>query len=365
MYNLVQELSRQGAFVTTISPMNAWRGLRLGGMGYGRELSRVIRPRYVSWSNKTVYPGISSGRMSAFAFKGAVQRGAREIERPDVVYSHFLFPAGYAALKIAEEYRVPAVVALGESSMERHERTHGVSSVREHINRFDHVITVSSLLRDYCVERMDVDPTKVSIIPNAVDTTLFQAQDRQLIRGRLGLPSNAFTITYLGHFNDRKGYARVLSAMERLPDIKGIFIGDGPKYPKGEQVLFAGPLKHSAVPEWLAAGDIFVLPTLAEGYCNAVNEALAMGLPLVVSDIPELREQADESVAIFVNPNDVDHIADAIAKLYSDVERHSLMAKAALRLGQSRSLSTRANKILNLLHELVKSNSDDLRVAMH
>lgn len=354
VYNLAQEFCNLGATVATIAPESLWSKQTQKAAPYGSEQSEVLRPRYVSFSNKTIAPGFSTGRLSVGAFTRSVEKAARGRSRPDIIYSHFLYPAGKAGLKLAQTFGVPCVVALGESSMHRQEQTHGARAVREDLHRFSHIITVSQGLRDYCVERMNIDPVNITVVPNAVDTDLFYPRDRIAVRKQLGLPQEAFIVTYLGHFNERKGYARVMDALRDQSRVSAIFIGDGPDYPVGKQVLFAGPLKHSEVPCWLAAGDIFVLPTLAEGYCNAVNEALAIGLPVVVSDIPALREQVDERMAMFVNPRDVGQIAEAIDDLHMDAKRRATMAVEAERVGQTRTLSTRAKSILTLLHNVIR-----------
>lgn len=354
VYNLVQEMCRQGVSVTTVSPEKLC--IRGGAVAdsYGPELATVYRPRYVSFSNKTVSPGISTGWISVAAFTRAVARVVRGLKHPDIVYGHFLYPSGFAVSRVAEVLDVPAVVALGESSMERYERVFGVRAVRAELRRFEHVIAVSGVLRRYCVERMGMDASKITVIPNAVDTDLFQPpSDRQMVRRKLGLPADAFILTFLGHFNERKGINRVMAALEQHPEVRAIFIGDGTERPAGEQVLFAGPLKHHEVPEWLAAGDIFVLPTLAEGDPNAVKEALAIGLPVIVSDIPALREQFDNRFAMFVNPHDIEGLSRAIAQLKSDPILRADMAREAANFGRENSLSQRVEKILRLLDDVI------------
>lgn len=353
VYSLIQEMCRQGAAVTTVSPEKPWTRGRMPVDSYGPELSSVHRPRYISFSNKTLYPGISTGRISLATFTGAVIRAVRDMQRADIVYGHFLYPSGFAALRVAQHFGIPSVVALGESSMERHERMFGVRAIQDELCKFDHIITVSNVLRDYCVRRMGVESSKVTVVPNAVNTQLFHPRERDFARKKLGLPVDAFIVTYVGHFDERKGFARVMAALKRHPDVRAIFIGNGPEFPTGEQVLFAGPVKHHRVPEWLAAGDIFVLPTLAEGDPNAVKEALATGLPVIVSDIPALREQYHEGFAIFVDPNDIGQIAAAIGQLKSNSKLRDQMAVEAAKFGRANSLSKRAEKILRLLGECV------------
>jgi glycosyltransferase involved in cell wall biosynthesis len=85
-------------------------------------------------------------------------------------------------------------------------------------------------------------------------------------------------------------------------------------------VRFLGHRKD--VPEVLAAGDVFVFPSLYEGFGGALLEAMALGLPIVASDIPAVREVVDDGAnAILVPPGDAPALASAIDGLLDDTGR--------------------------------------------
>lgn len=353
VYNLVQEFCRRGAEVRTIVPEGFWSVKGSRQESYGPELSEVRRPKYLPVPHRTLRPGITTANLGLYSFHRATQTAVSDLPySPDVVYAHFLYPGGAVALSLAKRFNCPSVVALGESRIERWEATYGFKAVQRNLHRFSKIIAVSEVIRDYCVHRMGVNPAKVAVIPNAVDTQVFYPRERLQCRKKLDIPLEDFVIVFVGHFDERKGFARLLTAIESYPNVKAVFIGDGPKYPTGKQVLFAGPVKHSEVPEWLGAAELFVLPTLAEGACNALNEALAVGLPVVVSDIPALREQVDERAAVFVDPRNTDEIGQVIHELSKNTERRAEMSARALDISADRTLSGRATRILRLLDEV-------------
>src|SRR5690606_17096084 len=126
---------------------------------------------------------------------------------------------------------------------------------------------------------------------------------------------------------------RLLQAIEKLPkhkNVYGVFIGAGVQEPVGDRVLFKGRLQQEEVAKMLCAADVFALPTLNEGSCNAVAEAMACGLPVISSAIEAVEEQVSDKNAILVDPNNVDAIAQAIETLCDDRERLGQMSQASI-----------------------------------
>jgi teichuronic acid biosynthesis glycosyltransferase TuaC len=322
-----------------------------------REKNRptVAHPIYISYSSVRV-GRISTQTWTTRSFDRAVQRSARKLAiSPHVVYSHFLFPAGWSGLRLARRIRCPAVVALGESGFEFAEKMQGRAHVVETLRGFDGILSVSQENAEIVIARYGVDPSRIEIVPNAVDTELFQPHHRTAMRQKLGLPEDAIILSFAGHFIERKGALRVVEAMNRVEGLYGIFLGEGPQQPAGPRVLHAGRVAHSDVPDWLSASDIFVLPTLAEGSPNAVIEAMACGLPIVSSDIASVRETVDKSAAILVDPMDVDAIAAALEELMRDESLRLRLGERALECGRQMNLATRARRIRDWLEVLVRS----------
>lgn len=352
--NLVQEMINQGIKAQVVSPRKLVPSY-LKGRLLGRDWSHdgVYRPLYISLSNKQIGK-FNTAAIGAKSFTRAVIRQLERMPRPDLIYSHFLFPSGLAAGIVGNRFGIPAVVTLGESSILSSEKRHGLKSTQAALQRLDKIIVVSSELRDYCIERGAVHPEKITVIPNAVNEKNFRPRDRSEARARLGLAQDEFIVSFTGHFINRKGPLRLLAALKRFPRVKAVFLGSGPEQPVGEQVLLSERVPHDQLPDWLAASDIFVLPTLAEGSCNAINEALAMGLPVISSDIPSIREQTDAASRTLVDPMNVDAIADAIEELINNPAKREAMAMAALQQSKGKTLSARARKTIDVFKSLVE-----------
>lgn len=319
VYHLVQHLSAQEANVEVISPDSWWkpRHRLITGPGhylYGNEEATILRPKYFDFPNRIRIGGYALGRFNVVTYSHAVERILPHLQRkPDVVYAHFLYRSGPGALMAARHFGIPAVVALGESSLAKHEHIYTKRHMRRTIDEFSGIISVSRVNQRYCLDELGVPENRILVLPNAVDRDIYYPRDKLLMREKYDLPRDARIIAFTGHFIERKGPLRVLAALERLPDdVYGVFLGSGPQKPQGDKVLFADSVPPHRVPELLSASDVFVLPTLNEGSCNAIAEAMACGLPVVSSDIEAVREQVDEDSGILVDPNSIDDIVAGV-----------------------------------------------------
>jgi glycosyltransferase involved in cell wall biosynthesis len=229
----------------------------------------------------------------------------------DFAYAHFL-PAGRAALEVCEPRGVPVFLSLGESDPWDYDEHYHKDEWIVGLERFAGIFTASKRNRQFLLERNPRLRDRIDYIPNGVDTSRFKPVSMRECRDRLGFPQDLKIALFCGHFDHRKGPLRVLEAV-RMLGVHGIFLGgNGPDHPEGSEVLFAGPVQNSDLPLWLGAADVFVLPSLSEGMSNAMLEALACGLPLVVADLDFNRDFLDDASAQFIDPLDVEAIASAI-----------------------------------------------------
>lgn len=362
VYRLIQTLIELGCEVVVIAPQN-WRAKRKsfyevpGNKEYGLEGAKVYRPKYFDFPNRVKLGGFSAGRLNALFYKLAVKRVLSKIDfTPDIVYSHFLYRGGPAALYAAQYFEVPAVVALGESSMEKHEPIFTRNKMANVANKFDAIISVSEKNKNYCINKLGVAENKITVVPNAVDTDIFYRRNKQEMRNKYGLPQDKFIVAFTGHYIERKGPLRLLAAIDKIApekNVGGLFIGSGEQEPFGEHVLFKGRLIHTQVPEMLSAADVFVLPTLNEGSCNAIAEAMACGLPIISSDIEAIREQVTQDNAVLVNPLNVTEIQQAIEKLADDAALRESMSHVSLLISSENTALERAKTIKLTLEHLL------------
>ncbi|MDX1250971.1 MAG: glycosyltransferase family 4 protein [Gammaproteobacteria bacterium] len=186
--------------------------------------------------------------------------------------------------------------------------------------------------------RRSVKENRLAVIENGIDTGLFKPSinHRHEVRERLGIPENAKVIVSACRLHVQKGVDLSLRGFARLsqtnPETYFIIIGDGPEMPAlkklaaelkiTSKVRFAGSLSREAVAAYLAAGNVFLFTTLrVEGFPLNVLEALAVGLPCVVSDHLDSVLEVSPFVTP-VNPRSPEAIAECLraALNHSSVE---------------------------------------------
>ena len=205
----------------------------------------------------------------------------------------------------------------------------------------DAVICVSHTSKENTVLRSCVPPSRVFVVPNAVDTAQFcpipetRPERRNLTRRSPECArGGALTVVVLSRLAYRKG-AGLLAlllpvACERFPDLHFLVGGDGPARGMLEErvedlgledrVKFAGFVPHHRAAEFLSEGDIFLNTSLTEAFCMAVVEAAAVGLPVVSTAVGGVPEVLPASMIVLARPEAaslVDGLAEARRRVRS------------------------------------------------
>jgi len=205
-----------------------------------------------------------------------------------------------------------------------------------------HYFANSEAVKDYYVRNIGASPGKFTVIPNGIDLLVFDRADGDRVVRELQLPRERFVISCVANFAKNKGHALLIEAFDRLsqahPEAWLVLVGTGEglgnlqrqtrSYASQHKILFLGRRKD--VPDILAASDSFVFPTLFEGMPNAVLEAMAAGLPIVTTDIPENRVLITDRVnGLLVEPAKAEAIQEALEDVFRDARLRSRIGKAA------------------------------------
>ena len=263
------------------------------------------------------------------------------------IYSHFFTAAQYGDV-MSNYLNIPHFIGIGENY------NYLLSLNKIYSKSYVENILVNSK-KIFCVSQANVNylndiynlRRKTFFLPNGINFDVFNPENKFTDEFLFKLKSeNDFVISFIGHFNERKGVYRLLEAVENIPNCKLVIIGKG-KPINNKNIFFQGTLEPNLVAKWLNTSDVFVLPTQAEGWCNAINEAMACGLPIISSDIPSVKEQLMDTKYIKVNPNSIDQIREAIYTLKNNKKLRQEMGLSSKKRALKFDITNRAKIFLN------------------
>lgn len=245
---------------------------------------------------------------------------------------------------------IPSFVAYGECDYESQIRVLYRDLKQKDVDGLRGVVSVSTKNTDELNATGLFKDIPITTCVNAVDLTSFKKKDKKECRKRFGLPEDKFIVGFVGYFIKRKGPERVIEACERIDGAYVALAGRGENKPQGERVLFAEALPHEDICDFLNAVDVFVLPTLSEGCCNSVLEAMASGTPVISSDLPFNWDVLNKTNSILVDPMNIDDIEKAIRVLKNNKEKRDYLSENCLSTAKELSIDRRAERIIEFIN---------------
>jgi glycosyltransferase involved in cell wall biosynthesis len=260
------------------------------------------------------------GPMYAASIAPALRRYRGKV---DVVLGSWAYPDGFAAVIAARLLGVPCVVKLHGSDINLIAKLPGPRRLLAWaLPQAARIVAVSRALADE-VTALGVARDRVAVVMNGVDAELFHPRDRAAARRELGLPPGPLAL-YVGNLKPEKGVLDLARAWAHVvahsPDAQLAIVGGGPLRTELEAALppnarTYGPQPLAAIPTWLAACDVLVLPSHVEGTPNVVLEAFASGRRVVASavgGVPDLI--TDPVLGTLVPARDPDAFASALGE---------------------------------------------------
>jgi glycosyltransferase involved in cell wall biosynthesis len=306
----------------------------------------------------------------------AVRRAVRET-RPDVVHVHWIIPQGLMALATAR--RVPWLVTTLGGDL--YALTSGPARwLKQRVLRRAAGVTVMNEEMARVVVDLGAPAEKVQVLPMGVQL------------GRIGAVGDAGdrrsgSVVFVGRLVEKKGLDVLLDALGRLPaelDWRFDVVGDGPlraeleerARPLGDRVVFHGQRPSSELGRLLAAAQVAVFPSVRarsgdqDGLPVALLEALAVGTPVVASDLPGLSDAvvggavggADDVSApagLLVEPGDAGALSDAIRMLLTDPGARERMGAAAVERAAAYSMDAIGGRYVALLRAAAERTGEN------
>lgn len=283
----------------------------------------------------------------------------------DLLDFHWVYPDAYAGLKWAKKFSKKIIVTVrGNESIYYHEKSIIKEFIANTLRSVDHVIAVSSDLKNKLITDYGVAPYNISVIPNGIDDIKFFLINKEKARKACGLKNNKKYILSLSRLSHEKGLEYLFKAFYFLnaENTELVVVGDGPLKEKllrmasdlkiANRVKFIGAVPHKETYLWYNAADVYCLPSLWEGCPNVIIESLACGTPVVstkVGGIPDLVSAKD--YGFLVPPEDSMSLAGALGDaLKKRWDRGSIAA-----FGSQNTWDKVANRVVEVFESVLES----------
>lgn len=237
----------------------------------------------------------------------------------------------------------------------------------------DRILAVSGYTRDRLLKEQNLDPDKVSLLPNTFDTERFQIAPKPqylLERHRLTVDQpTILTVARLDSSEQYKGHDQILQAMpeirREIPNVHYILVGKGNDRPRIEQLIreldlnncvtLAGFIPDSELCDYYNLCDVFAMPSKGEGFGIVYLEALACGKPTLGGNQDgALDALCHGELGVLVNPDDVDAIAQSLIQILSGTYPHPILYQPQI-LRQQVIAKFGFEQFQNTLAELIQS----------
>ena len=237
------------------------------------------------------------------------------------------------------------------------------------VSACDRVITVSDFSRRQLISAFDLPPAKVDVVPNGVARKYRPQKKAERLQSLLKKGNETILLLYLGSLKPRKNLLFLLDVLAEVrrsePEVLLIIGGTGAQedelkaYACGlglrDSVIFTGYIPEDGKVDYYNLADIFVLPSLLEGFGLVAAEAMACGKPVVASNTSSLPEVVvDGKTGFLADPTCVDDFVAKILRLVRDADlRREMGEKGRAHVLQNFSWEVAARRVLNIYQQTI------------
>lgn len=240
---------------------------------------------------------------------------------------------------------------------------------RSSVNRASRIIAVSHSTKNDLINLYNVNPDKITVIHNGFNNDQFHKSVKldRLVFDKYKIPNDPYLL-YVGTIQPRKNVTRLVQAFHILKDQKKykgkLVLAGNPGWMSDDtiksiheseysnDIILTGYVDDSDLPSLYKKADLYILPSLMEGFGIPILESMAVGTPAIASDNSSLGEVLGKSGALF-NPYDPAEISDSILKVLNDRDHYSTLA---LSQADKFSWAKTARETLEVLKEVALDN---------
>ena len=254
-------------------------------------------------------------------------------EKIDIIHGHYLFPAGYASVKVGKKYNITTyVTAHGSDMYELYKKQKYMRPViKKVLKNADYVCVVSEALKEEVLKtNVKGLNDKISINWNNVDINKFKPNEdykfkKELIK-KYNIDEDKPIVLFVGNLIKRKNVKKFIKSKKHVhSECIYVIVGDGPlnnelrEYVKEnniQDVIFTGARKD--IEDIIPSCELLVLPSHTESFGLVLIEALSCGKPVIGNNVGGIREIITPDVGLLVDGECPIKIGEGIGRILTD-----------------------------------------------
>lgn len=335
-----------------------------------KQVPMPVTPTYKLVRCAQPVPGVERLNLAKHFYRQSILSEHRR--RPfDLLHCHHIGPSTSYGLSVKAVTGLPVVattcgsdvlsipeIGFGERLQPRFDR-----QVRRNVHQVDVVGSISSAIREE-LEQLGTT-ARIVDIPNGVDWQTFQCGPSRVLRERLSLADDQLVVLSVGRNHPVKGYECGIRAFREVADrfktAVYVLVGRGTSrlQPLVEQLALEGrvhlveQVPAEELPAMYHSADLFFSPSLMEGFPQVAVQALACGLPCVLSDAPGNRDAGMGGGAMMARNADVGSMGACLAALLGDVDARRELGTKAYAASRRYAWERIADEYLSLFGQLI------------
>ena len=221
------------------------------------------------------------------------------------------------------------------------------------------LVTAGENLKKAYAETFDISANKIMILPNWIELKP-QKENKKALRKKLGMPQKKKLILFVHRLSERKGAHLLPEIINKIHkearNVHFLIIGSGPlkkfleKKVHKEDATFAGDVPQRKIHEYYQAADVFLMPSLREGFPRVVVEAMAAGLPIVTSNVGEVSSiLPNEQKEYIVTKGKVSKFVYALQRIIKDGKARRVLGDHNQARAKKFNLKNSTNHLVSLI----------------